>query len=51
MAEILSQKEIDALLSAVESGDVDLKRVEQRKSDKLIRVYDFIVPISFLKIN
>ncbi len=49
MAEILSQKEIDALLSAVESGDVDLKRVEQRKSDKLIRVYDFHRPNKFSK--
>lgn len=49
MAEILSQEEIDALLSAVSYGeDVDIK-AEPTKAEKIINTYDFRHPARISK--
>jgi len=50
MAEILSQAEIDVLLSAVETGNVDLETAQEtEKMDRVIRIYDFHRPNKFSK--
>lgn len=40
MAEILSQAEIDALLNAMSSGELDADQMQQ-KDEKKVRNYDF----------
>ncbi|HHY06624.1 MAG TPA: flagellar motor switch protein FliM [Clostridia bacterium] len=49
MAEVLSQEEIDALLLAVESGEVDLESGAHVESGRVIRNYDFRRPNKFSK--
>ena len=49
MSEILSQNEIDALLSALQSGEVDVETIRHEESAKKIRVYDFRRPSKFSK--
>lgn len=49
MADILSQSEIDELLAALSSGEVDVKEIEEEKKDKKIRKYDFRRPDKFAK--
>ena len=49
MADILSQEEIDALLSALQSGTVDAEEMREKESDKKISVYDFKRPNKFSK--
>lgn len=49
MSEILSQSEIDALLSALQSGEVDVEAIKHEDSTKKIRVYDFRRPNKFSK--
>ncbi len=49
MAEVLSQNEIDALLSALSSGSVDADELKEEESRKKIRVYDFRRPNKFSK--
>jgi flagellar motor switch protein FliM len=49
MSEILSQSEIDALLSAMQSGEVDVEAIRHEESNKKIRVYDFRRPNKFSK--
>ena len=44
MAEILSQEEIDALLSAVSYGEEVEVQEESSKSERLINTYDFRHP-------
>lgn len=44
MAEILSQEEIDALLSAVSFGEEVQVQTEQTKTEKIINTYDFRHP-------
>lgn len=39
--EILSQSEIDALLSAITSGEMDAEELKKEEKEKKIRVYDF----------
>lgn len=49
MSEILSQSEIDALLSALQSGEVDVEAIKSEETTKKIRVYDFRRPNKFSK--
>ncbi|TGE39990.1 flagellar motor switch protein FliM [Desulfosporosinus fructosivorans] len=49
MGDILSQTEIDALLSALSDGQVDVEEMRTTKSQKRIRVYDFKRPNKFSK--
>lgn len=48
MAEVLSQSQIDALLSAARSGEMDLNRSDQ-ETEKKYRKYDFYSPRKFTK--
>lgn len=41
MDEILSQNEIDALLSAITSGEMDAEELKKEEAEKKVRVYDF----------
>lgn len=49
MSEILSQSEIDALLSALQSGEVDVEAIRHEENTKKIRTYDFRRPNKFSK--
>ncbi len=49
MGEVLSQDEIDALLSALNTGQVDAEEIKTTKVQKKIRVYDFKRPNKFSK--
>lgn len=49
MSEILSQSEIDALLSALQSGEVDVEAIKEEENAKKVRVYDFRRPNKFSK--
>jgi len=49
MADVLSQAEIDALLSALSDGQVDVEEMRTSKDQKKIRVYDFKRPNKFSK--
>ena len=48
MAEVLSQSQIDALLSAARSGEMNLGQEEQ-STEKKYRKYDFYSPRKFTK--
>lgn len=47
--EVLSQNEIDALLSALSSGEMDANQLKKEEKDKKIRVYDFKRALRFSK--
>ncbi|HEY8910332.1 MAG TPA: flagellar motor switch protein FliM [Desulfosporosinus sp.] len=49
MGDVLSQAEIDALLSALSDGQVDAEEMKSTKTQKRIRVYDFKRPNKFSK--
>ena len=49
MAEVLSQSQIDALLSAMNSGEGELKPPQEEKTEKKYRKYDFSSPRKFTK--
>lgn len=49
MAEVLSQSQIDALLSAARSGEMNLNATEEEKAEKKYRKYDFYSPRKFTK--
>lgn len=49
MSEVLSQSEIDALLSALQSGEVDVDAIKSEETTRKIRVYDFRRPNKFSK--
>ena len=49
MGDVLSQNEIDALLSALSDGQVDVEEMRTTKNQKRIRVYDFKRPNKFSK--
>lgn len=50
MAEdVLSQNEIDALLSALSSGEMDAEQLKEEKEDKKVKVYDFKRALRFSK--
>ena len=44
MSDVLSQSEIDALLSALNSGEVDVNQIEEDTKEKKIKKYDFKSP-------
>lgn len=41
MSEVLSQNEIDALLQAVSTGEVDMEEIKEEESNKKVKEYDF----------
>ncbi|MFJ7976409.1 flagellar motor switch protein FliM [Peribacillus sp. NPDC096379] len=47
--EILSQNEIDALLSALSTGEMDADELKKEESEKKVRVYDFKRALRFSK--
>lgn len=47
--EILSQHEIDALLSALTSGEMDAEELKKEEEEKKVRVYDFKRALRFSK--
>lgn len=49
MGDVLSQAEIDALLSALSEGQVDVEEMKTTKTQKRVRVYDFKRPNKFSK--
>lgn len=49
MANVLSQAEIDALLSSISSGDVDLEEVKHKEEARKVKIYDFRRPDKFSK--
>lgn len=49
MAEVLSQSQIDALLSAARSGEMNLGAAAEEKAEKKYRKYDFYSPRKFTK--
>lgn len=49
MSEVLSQSQIDALLSAVRSGEKDLENSAEESQEKKYRKYDFNSPRKFTK--
>lgn len=49
MAEILSQSQIDELLNNLNSGEVDIKEIEESSKEKKIKEYDFRSPKKITK--
>jgi len=49
VSEVLSQNEIDALLSALSSGSVDANELKEEQTRKKVKVYDFRRPNKFSK--
>ncbi|RLL45325.1 flagellar motor switch protein FliM [Oceanobacillus piezotolerans] len=49
MEEVLSQNEIDALLSAITSGEMDAEELKNEEKEKKVRVYDFKRALRFSK--
>jgi len=47
--EVLSQNEIDALLSAISTGEMDADDLKQEEKQKKVRVYDFKRALRFSK--
>lgn len=45
----MSQNEIDALLNALSSGELDVEEIKDEKQDKKIRIYDFKSPKKLAK--
>lgn len=49
MADILSQGEIDALLSALSTGEMDANELKKEESQRKVKVYDFKRALRFSK--
>ncbi|MCF6410576.1 flagellar motor switch protein FliM [Pseudalkalibacillus salsuginis] len=49
MADVLSQNEIDALLSAISTGEMDAEELKKEEAEKKVRVYDFKRALRFSK--
>ncbi len=49
MSDVLSQNEIDDLLSALSTGEVDVSEIEEEAQEKKVRKYDFSRPDKFAK--
>ncbi len=49
MADVLSQGEIDALLSAISAGEMDADELKKKEKEQKIRVYDFKRALRFSK--
>jgi len=44
MAEVLSQEEIDSLLSAISTGEIDIEKAKNIDEEKKVKTYDFKRP-------
>jgi len=49
VSEVLSQHEIDALLSALNSGEIDVREIKEEKEEKKVKDYNFKIPNKFAK--
>ncbi len=49
MAEVLSQSEIDALLAALSSGEMDANELKREETERKVKVYDFKRALRFSK--
>ena len=49
MGEVLSQSEIDALLAALDSGELDPGEIDKEVSEQRVKIYDFKRPEKFTK--
>ena len=49
MSEVLSQNEIDALLSALNSGEISVHEMKEEKEERKVREYNFKIPNKFAK--
>lgn len=49
MSDVMSQNEIDDLLAALSTGEVDVNDIEDEKKEKKVRKYDFSRPDKFGK--
>lgn len=49
MSEVLSQNEIDALLSALNSGELSVNEIEEVKDERKVKDYNFKLPNKFAK--
>lgn len=49
MSEVLSQNEIDALLNALNSGEIDVQEIREEKEERKVRDYNFKIPNKFAK--
>lgn len=49
MAEVLSQQQIDELLGNLQSGNTDIKEIEEQTSAQKIKDYDFLSPKKFTR--
>jgi len=49
LSEVLSQNEIDALLNALNTGEVDVSEIKEDTNEKKIKVYDFRNPKKIAK--
>ncbi|WP_130806990.1 flagellar motor switch protein FliM [Senegalia massiliensis] len=49
MSEVLSQNEIDALLNALNTGEVDVSDMKEETSEKKVKAYDFRNPKKIAK--
>ena len=47
--DVLSQSEIDALLSALSTGEMDADELKKEESEKRVKVYDFKRALRFSK--
>lgn len=47
--EVLSQNEIDALLSAISTGEADAEELKKEVKEKKVKVYDFKRALRFSK--
>ncbi|MEN8906883.1 MAG: flagellar motor switch protein FliM, partial [Clostridiales bacterium] len=49
MGDILSQNEIDDLLKALNTGELDVKQMQDSTQEKKVRIHDFRRPSKFAK--
>lgn len=49
MTEVLSQSEIDALLAAISSGEMDAEELKKEDTERKVKVYDFKRALRFSK--
>lgn len=49
MADVLSQNEIDALLSAISTGEMDAEKLKEEEAEQKVKVYDFKRALRFSK--
>lgn len=49
MSQVLSQQEIDSLLNAITTGEIDAEDLKEEEEEAKIRVYDFRRPIKLSK--